>query len=137
MANRVGPAKFKHPNLIRRSINSPPSFLYSTQRPLISAEIGPFTSRTTGASGASSSSGQPQTSKTDDDIPDWKRAMLERQAARNRESAAYSTSSTSSTGASDQYPSDPRNFGFIPGLKLKFFTDFFISKLHNTLSIIL
>ena len=121
MANSVVSAKIKHSNLIIRSINYPPFFLYSTQRPLISAEIGPFTSRTTGASGASSSSAQPQTSKTDDDIPEWKRAMLERQAARNREAAAYTTSSTSSTGATDQYPSDPRNFGFIPGLNLKRF----------------
>ena len=75
-------------------------FSYSTARPnLIGAEIGSFSSRvsTTPSAGATSSVTQPQTSQTDDDIPDWKRAMLERQAARNREAAAYSTSSTTST----------------------------------------
>ena len=72
------------------------SSLISAQRPnLIGAEIGSFSSRAT--PGATSSSSQPQTSQTDDDIPEWKRAMLERQAARNREAAAYSTPTPTAT----------------------------------------
>jgi len=71
----------------------------SAQRPnLIGAEIGSFSSRAT--PGATSSSSQPQTSQTDDDIPEWKRAMLERQAARNREAAAYSTPTPTATNTS-------------------------------------
>ena len=68
-----------------------------SSRPLIGAEIGAFTSRLNNPPGATASSApQRQVSQTDDDIPEWKRAMLERQAARNRDAESYSTSSTAS-----------------------------------------
>ena len=85
-----------HEFIIRLHFNHITSCLCSS-RPLIGAEIGAFTSRLNNPPGATASSApQRQVSQTDDDIPEWKRAMLERQAARNRDAESYSTSSTAS-----------------------------------------
>ena len=82
--------------IIRLHFNHITSCLCSS-RPLIGAEIGAFTSRLNNPPGATATSApQRQVSQTDDDIPEWKRAMLERQAARNRDAESYSTSSTAS-----------------------------------------
>ena len=68
-----------------------------------------YASRTTTTGGASSNSASSTTSKTDSDIPDWKRSMMERAAARQREVAE----------AQEAVDRVNRNLGgFVPGTTL-------------------
>ena len=100
-----------HEFIIRLHSNHITSCLRSS-RPLIGAEIGAFTSRLNNPPGASATSApQRQVSQTDDDIPEWKRAMLERQAARNQ--ATGSTSSTASNQGKLENEFQPTRYNLI------------------------
>ena len=104
---------------IIKSILNHTTFCLRSSRPLIGAEIGAFTSRLNNPPGATASSApQRQVSQTDDDIPEWKRAMLERQAARNRDAESYSTSSTASNQGKLENEFQPKQYNLMAILNL-------------------